>query len=113
MTLDSLLDRWTASAAELDRFGASAQAKAVRQCIADLRAELEAHDAALLTLAEASTWSGYSKRRIRELVSEGKLENHGATGSPRFRRSELPRKAKTSSADFDVDGEVARLLEAS
>ncbi len=113
MTLATLATRWGTTADELERFGATAQAAAVRACVEELRAALDARGDELLTLAEAAAASGYSKRRLRELAAEGSLPNHGRTGAPRFRRSELPRKAQPSSdTGFDADAEVARLLDA-
>lgn len=116
MTLPDLIARWSRAADDLERFGAVAQAQAVRTCVEELRAALADQDAELLTLAQASAASGYSKRRLRELVVEKKLENHGEHGAPRFRRGELPMKSGGKGnvdTSFDADAEVRRLLEAS
>jgi len=39
---------------------------------------------------EASEISGYSKRQLRRLVSEGRLTNYGRRRSPLYRAGELP-----------------------
>ena len=47
----------------------------------------------VLSLSEAAAESGYSKRRLRELLTEGKVPNQGERGRPRILRADLPLKA--------------------
>lgn len=57
-----------------------------------LEEALREHESEVLTLSQAAAESGYSKRRLRELVAEGKLENRGEKGRPRILRRDLPLK---------------------
>jgi hypothetical protein len=74
---------------------------------------MAAQGAELLTLGEAVRESGYSERRLRELVSEGRLENAGRHGAPRFRRDALPRKRTSSGspgAEYDPVADARALV---
>lgn len=62
-----------------------------------------------LTLAQASAASGYSERRLRELVTEGRLHNVGRKHAPRFRRADLPRKPGAAGGGFDPEAEAAAI----
>ena len=46
-----------------------------------------------LSLEAAAEESGYSYSHLQRMVAEGAIENVGAPGSPRIRRSSLPHKA--------------------
>lgn len=52
-----------------------------------------AHALEELTLQEAAAESGYSYSALQKMVAGGELENLGDKGSPRVRRSDLPKKA--------------------
>ena len=113
MTLPSeLATRWRTRGDELDPY-APAAAAAFHTAAAELEAALQAAEDELLPPAEASTESGLSKRRLRELSAEGKLENVGRKGAPRYRRGDLPMRAKgrgDASGGFDADRHVAEIV---
>lgn len=111
MTPGDLPNAWRSRAEELRPY-APAAAEAFLRAAAELEAALrEAADAAL-TLTEASRESGYSARRLRELVAEGQVPNAGRKHAPRIRRADLPRKAKkTNGGDYDAWADAAALLE--
>ena len=111
--LDDLPGRWRDRADLLERHGAGEAAATCRELAAELEAALEDAGDELLTLAEAAAESGYSGRRLRELATAGELENLGRRGAPRFRRADLPRKARTSSPSaYDPAEDAAALLAA-
>lgn len=93
--LRELADNWQEDAARLRRYGDVRGAEVVETLAAQLLTALEDVGEELLDLTGAAEVSGYSKRRLRELVNDGELTNHGRKGRPRFRRSELPRKPRT------------------
>ncbi len=63
-----------------------------------------------LTLAESATASGYSKRRLSELIADETIPNVGRKGAPRIRRGDLPRKAKAPSNGFDAGAEARTIM---
>lgn len=91
--MQELLSRWERVAAEMDAFTQPGSA-VVRRCCGELREALRAQDQELLSAAQAAALSGYTERRLRQMVKEKKLTNHGERNRPRYRRAELPRKAK-------------------
>jgi hypothetical protein len=93
-----LIARWRADAESARRLADDRGAAIAVTHANELEAALAAQGSELLTLAEAVRESGYSARRLREMVSEGVLENAGRRGSPRFRRDALPRKRTSSGA---------------
>lgn len=94
---------------DLQRFGASGEARAVEACIAHVEEEWIAWSAENLTVAEAAAESGYSEAHLRRLLAECRIENSGAEGRPRIRRADLPRKPNRQPADeIDLVGEVLR-----
>ena len=106
-TLHELLQRWRSEAGVLERCGASEAAATTWTRANELEATLREHGESLLGLEEASTESGYSTRRLRELVNAGELPNRGRKGAPRFRRADLPRKRSASgSGGFDAEAEA-------
>lgn len=111
MTPEDLVIRWRNDADLLEIYGDVRGAAAARLHAQQLEEALRAQANELLTPNEAERASGYSKRRLRELEAEGKLRNHGRKGSPRFRRSELPRKAVAARAPgFDPVAEAMAIL---
>ena len=76
--------------------------------------ELQAEDEEL-TLAESALVSGYSKRRLSELIKDGTLENVGRRGAPRLRRGDLPvrGKSKKNANGFDAVAEARSVMGAS
>ena len=106
---------WRGRGDELDPY-APAAAAAFRTAASERETALQAAEDALLPPAEASTESGLSKRRLRELEAEGKLENHGRKGAPRYRRGDLPsRRARRGSdaSGFDPHENVAEIVKSS
>jgi hypothetical protein len=97
---------WAEDAAVLRRRGCDREAEIWERAAAELRSALRDDDDALLTQAEAAAESGYTTRRLRQLD----LPNHGRTGSPRYRRGDLPRKA-ASRSDESAERLAAGILE--
>ena len=92
MALADLVDRWSAEATSLERWGDERGATILRQCAIELNAATRAHDDEELTITEASAASGYSRDHLRALVASGEIPNAGRRGSPKIRRADLPRK---------------------
>lgn len=92
MTLPAdLPDRWRDRAEELERYAPPA-AEAFRDAAGELAAALAARDDEVLTLQEAADESGYSVRRLRELIADGTIPQAGRKHAPRIRRGYLPRR---------------------
>lgn len=111
MTPADLPTSWRTKAADLERFAPPA-AEAFRSAADELDAALiEAADATL-TLAEASQESGFSPRRLRELLSDGTIPQAGRKGSPRIKRADLPRKARSTPAasSYDAGADARQLM---
>lgn len=110
-TLLTLAETWRAEARTLrERYGLEQLAQLCETHAEELaRMVTEAADEEL-TLAEASAESGYSERRLRELVAEGRLPNAGRKYAPRLRRADLPRKPGASGDGFNPDTEAAAIL---
>ena len=110
MTTSDLVTRWRADAVLLRGYGAEPLAQAAERHAAELEAALRSSDAEVLTLQSAASESGYSPRRLREMVSAGTLPNLGKKGSPRFRRSDLPKKARRQDqGEFDTQSAATRI----
>lgn len=103
---------WRARAGDLERY-APAAAEAFRQAATELEEHVHAAGAEELTLDQAASESGYSKRRLRELVAAGTVPNSGRKGAPRIRRSDLPRKPRSSGPEggYDVAADADGLLD--
>jgi hypothetical protein len=109
--LRALAGRWRTEAETLERYGddrgatvARLHADELEQAAADLADEA-------LTLTEAADESGYSERRLREMLSDGTLPQAGRKGAPRIRRGDLPRKpGATTTAAYDPEADAASLL---
>lgn len=110
MTLLDLIQRWRTDADRLEVLGADQLAKASRVHADEIEAALKAADDEALTLQRARTESGYSERRLRELLAEGAIPNAGRKHAPRIRRGDLPRKARRSDVAFDAAREARELL---
>lgn len=111
MTPLELARQWEQEAELLEGYGATEAGAAARRHAAQLTAVIRTNDAEELTLNEAAQESGYSKRRLRELVADGSVANAGAKGRPRIRRADLPRKArKTGANGFDAAAHAADIL---
>jgi hypothetical protein len=112
MTPTDLPAVWRSKAAELRDFGAFVQAALLERVAGELESALRDEADAALTLAEAAAESGYSDRRLRELIAEGAIPNAGARGRPRIRRVDLPRRARpaNTNGDYDAQADALRLL---
>lgn len=112
MIPDALPDAWQARAADLERYAPPA-AEAYRVAARELAEALQAAADKPLTLEEAAEESGYSKRRLRELVADGEIPNAGRKHVPRIRRGDLPRKPgsseETPGGGYDPDADAAEL----
>jgi hypothetical protein len=103
---------WRARAAELERY-APAAAEAFRAAAGELEQALREQADELLTLSEASEASGYSTRRLRELLHDGVVPQAGRKNAPRLRRGDLPKKAKAKAAGtYDAAADAAALFRA-
>lgn len=79
----------------LRRRGLEREATLEDSIVDEVESALRAHAQQELDLQEAATESGYSKKRLRELVREGKIPDirpEGSSGPIRVRRCDLPRK---------------------
>jgi hypothetical protein len=81
-------------------------AHALRVVADELEAALREAAGEELNLREASRESGYSERRLRELVASGTIPNQGAKGRPRLRRSDLPSKPRKNGGAWDASEHV-------
>jgi hypothetical protein len=111
MTPDALAAEWRSRAAELRRYGAEPQAVTLEAAAAELDAALREAADTPLTLTEAAAESGYSERRLRELVAAGEVPQAGRKHAPRIRRADLPRRpSRTAPNGYDASEDAARLL---
>lgn len=92
-TLSALAARWNEEAEQAERYGDERGATIARLHAAELVEALRSNEDDLLTPQQAEDASGYARRTLRGMVAEGKLENHGRPGSPRFRRADLPTRS--------------------
>ncbi len=109
-TILALAERWLAEAERLDSLGCTEAAQTSRQLAHELEEALQTAEDETLTLSEAAKVSGYSQRRLRELIAEGAIDNAGAKGRPRVRRGNLPRKPTKVAGGFDADAEARAVL---
>lgn len=109
----NLPDEWRARAEQMRRWGAGAEVAHVWELAAEELASAirEAGDEPL-TLDEAARESGYSKRRLREMVAEGRVPNAGRKNAPRIRRADLPRRpGRATAADAPgIRSDALRLM---
>ena len=97
-------------AADMEAVGGAAVGTAAFVLIAEIEQFLSEKDEELLTLSQAEQQSGYSYEHLRKLVASGVVPNHGRKGSPRIRRSELPRKSGPLMAVYDAAKDVSNFL---
>jgi hypothetical protein len=101
---------WRSRADELRPY-APAAAEAFARAADELAAAMAEAADTPLTLAEAAEESGYSERRLRELLAAGDVPNAGRKHRPRVRRGDLPRRPrKASSNGYDAGEDAARLM---
>lgn len=108
----SLPTAWRDRADELEPY-AGAAAEAFRRAADELEAALREQADEELTLAQAAEESGYSKRRLRELIADGVVPQAGRKHAPRVRRADLPVKpgsnGKSTSSAYDAATDAAEL----
>ncbi len=112
MNLLALPTGWRDEAHRLrDRYARPDLAALCEAHAAELEEALHAAEEELLPPAKAAKES-LSKRRLRELEAEGKLENHGRKGAPLDRRGDLPMRAKGrgDASGFDPHKHVAEIV---
>lgn len=108
---DRLPDSWRDRADELERYAPPAAA-AFREAADELEEALRLAAEESLTLQEAADESGYSTRRLRELLADGTIPQAGRKGAPRIRRGDLPIKpgaAAPTGYDYDVEADADAL----
>lgn len=108
LTAAALPGAWRAKASELERF-APAAAVAFRDAALALETALRADANAVLTLAEASMASGYSKDHLRHQIASGAIPNVGKKRRPRVRAGDLPRKLVSRTA-YDPNADAMQLV---
>ncbi len=109
--LTELAAHWRAESSLLRGYGAEQAAAACDRHALELEQALEVVADEALTLSEAATESGYSERRLRELLAEGAIPQAGRRGAPRIRRRDLPRRAHASnSLAYDAAADAASIL---
>ena len=113
--LTALARQWRERATELRTWAAAeGSALALEGCALELEDALRAAQDELLTVSQGASESGYSERRLRELLADGKIPNAGQPGASRIRRAHIPRKPKATNAQavglYDVDADAASLV---
>jgi excisionase family DNA binding protein len=107
--VEALLSRWRSDAEVLERHGRVDQAERLRARAAEVERAVRDRRGQELTVREAARESGYSEKRLRELVREGKLPGvSGDGGEVRIPRHALPRKP---AADRDALSPVDRMAD--
>ena len=110
MTLRDLAHEWKAEAERLrSRYGLEEMARLCEAHLAELLETVTESEDQALTLDDAARESGYSKRRLRELVSAGEVPNAGEKGRPRIRRADLPRRVSRTDR-FDAAAHAAEVI---
>lgn len=111
-TVANLASTWREDAEKLRIYGDERGAVLVETLAGQLENALREADTEVLTLDEAAQASGYSKRRLRELVAEGKVPNAGEKGRPRLLRGDLPTKPgrRGSTDDYDASEDARAIL---
>ena len=109
----ALLELATSWERDADRFAEYGDGRGATTCrlhAGELRAAVQETLDQELSLSEAAKESGYSNRRLRELVASGSIPNAGRRGAPRIRRGDLPRKVGPPSGSFNPAQEARDIL---
>jgi hypothetical protein len=85
-----LLQRWHADEERLRAYGQDSVADVVQRCRLDLAGWWRERQFDLLTLEEASAYSGLARGTIGNKVRAGEIPNAGDKNRPRVRRCDLP-----------------------
>ncbi len=109
--LNSLAECWLSTAETLEGAFDERGAALYRHLAAELQEALREAADEVLTLAEASSESGYSESRLRHLIADGTLPQAGERGRPRVRRGDLPSKPqKHDQPTSDIEQEANAVL---
>lgn len=84
-----LCGRWRDRAADLRRYGADPQARALEACADELERLIREHENEELTLDDAADVQGVTRRTIERKIERGEIENVGKPGKPRVRRGDV------------------------
>ena len=106
MTPLDLASDWRSKAAEWRTLAAEGQAATLEACATELEEWWRIREAEPLTLQEAAVESGYSYDYLQHMVG-GVIPNMGEKGSPRVRRSDLPRKPGRGHTPRPVEQDLA------
>lgn len=101
-----LVASWREDADTLERHGRDQQANRLRRYADEVEDALRRRRSERVTVAEASDLSGYSKKHLRRMVREGRLEAErpgGEGGRILIPRHALPRKASGDAGGDDAD----------
>lgn len=91
--VSELVERWREEAERLrGRYSDEARARVLEVAADELDDAVRSARENVLTLKEASLWSGYSRSHLRALQRDGTLTQAGRTGKPAFVQNELPVK---------------------
>lgn len=110
--LQAVAARWRVEAEVLRRYADERGAAVCELHATELEAELRAALTEELTLQQASRESGYSERRLRELIAEEKVPNAGRKHAPRIRRVDLPHRVRRragAGAGYDAAADAQAL----
>jgi hypothetical protein len=106
-----LAHEWRTDADALERRGDSRGAAMLRDLAGEVVEACGRWERQELTIGEASEQSGYSERRLRELLADGTIPNAGRKHAPRIRRGDLPLKpTRAASTDYDPQADAQDLL---
>lgn len=108
LSLEALPELFRAKAEELAPYSPPA-AFAWREAARILADALQAEADELLTLSSAAEESGYSERRLRELLASGGIPQAGRKGAPRIRRSDLPKRKAMATSTYNPVADARRL----
>lgn len=89
-----LVESWKEEVNRLrTRYKDEVRARVLEVAADELEETLQQSGRRVLSLEEASLWSGYSRSHLRALQRNGTLAQAGRKGKPGFRQYELPVKA--------------------
>lgn len=93
--INEVIQRWVDRQQEWSKLHVQVDGAALAgEIVADLEKLAESNGSDELTLAAASSLSGYSTDHLSRLIREGSVPNAGKKGSPRIRRADLPIRPK-------------------
>ena len=106
--------QWRAAADQLRRYAAADHAQLLEVCADELDTAIRTGAEAVLTLAQASTESGFTADHLARQIRTGRIPNAGRLHAPRIRRADLPckchRVANGVTARYDPAADARSLL---